>query len=73
MQWSSVWNCNAGILSLNPARFAIKVPMVRKATGNHLVKPTSLGETQSPVFYSALLKIEHAMQLLKGNQALFQD
>ena len=33
---------NTGVLSSNPTRVAIKIPLVRKATGSHLIKPTSL-------------------------------
>ena len=38
-----------GFVSSIPARVTIKAPLVRKATGNHLVKSTSLEKTRSPV------------------------
>ena len=39
----------AGVISSNPARATMTTPLVRKATGNHLMKSTSLETTQSPV------------------------
>ena len=39
----------------------MKILLVRKATGNHLIKSTSLEKAQSPVSGSATLEIEYAM------------
>ena len=47
--WLCVRTHTTWIASSNPARVPIKTPLARKATGSHLVKSTSLGETQSPV------------------------
>ena len=38
-----------GVVSLIPACVTLKTPLVRKATGNHLMNSTSLENTQSPV------------------------
>ena len=43
----------------------MKILLVRKATGNHLIKSTSLEKAQSPVSGSAALEIEYATQYLK--------
>ena len=40
---------NTGDVSMNHTRVTIKTPLVRKATGNHLIKSTSLEKAQSPV------------------------
>ena len=36
----SMRNLNTGVVSWNPARAIIKMPLVRNATGNHLIKVT---------------------------------
>ena len=38
-----------GVVSSNPARVTIKMQLVRKAAGNHLMKFTFLETTQGPV------------------------
>ena len=45
----SVQTHNAEIASSNPARLTIKTPLVKTATGNHLINATSLVKTQSSV------------------------
>ena len=47
--WLSMRTHNDGAMSLIPPCVTIKTPLVRKATGNHLVNSTSLEKTQSPV------------------------
>ena len=54
---------NTGIMSSNHACVGIKTLLVRKATGNHFIKSTSLEETQSPLV-SAKLEIECATETL---------
>ena len=50
MAWRfSVYTHCAGVLSSNPVRVTMKTPLVRKATGNHLVKSTSLECTKNLV------------------------
>ena len=53
---------NARIMSLIPPSDTIDTPLARKATGNHLLKSTSLERLLSPV--SATLKIEYVTQLV---------
>ena len=48
--WLSMRTHNTGVVSLIPPCITIKIPLVRKATGSHLIKPTSLEKAQSPVF-----------------------
>ena len=43
-----------------------KMPLMRKATGNHLIKSTFLEKTQSLSLVSGTLEIEYAMQLKKS-------
>ena len=45
---------------LIPPCVTFKAPLVRKATGNHLINSTSLEETHSPVSGSATLQINYA-------------
>ena len=40
---------NTGVVSSIPPCVTFKTPLVRKATGNHLMNSTSLGKTQNPV------------------------
>ena len=40
---------NIGVVSSIPPCVIFKTPLVRKATGNHLMNSTSLEKTQSPV------------------------
>ena len=49
MRWLSVRTHNTGVLSSNPTRVTIEMPLVRQATGNHLIKSTFRKKTQSPV------------------------
>ena len=50
-------------MSSNPASVTKKVPLVRKAVLNHLIKPTSLEKTQGPVsLVSDTLEIDYATQ-----------
>ena len=52
------------VLSLNSARVTIKPPLVRKATENHLMKPTSLVKLTPLSLVSAKLEIEYATRFL---------
>ena len=47
--WLSMRSHNAGVVSLIPPFVTVKMPLVRKVTGNHLIKSTSLEKTQNPV------------------------
>ena len=48
-QWFSMPSHNTGVVgSIHPC-VTFKAPLVRKATGNHLVNSSSLEEIQSPV------------------------
>ena len=47
--WLSMLTHNAGVVSSMPPCVTFKTPLVRKATGIHLIKSTSLEETQIPV------------------------
>ena len=49
-----------GVVSSNPTRVIIKTPL---ATGNHLIKSTSLEKLRAVSLVSAKLEIEYAMQL----------
>ena len=42
-------NHDTRVVSSSPTRVTIKTPLVRKVTGNHLIKPTSLEKDQRPV------------------------
>ena len=48
-QWLSVQTHNAGVITSIPPCVTFQTPLVRKATGNHLMNSTSLERTQSPV------------------------
>ena len=52
---------NTGVVGSNPTRVTVKTQFVIKATGNHLIKSTSLEETQSSVS-GAALEVEYATQ-----------
>ena len=53
-----------GVVSSNPALVTIKTPLVREATGNHLMNPTSLGKKPRALsLVSAKLKIELALRM----------
>ena len=56
----SVRTYNTGVVSSNPTRVTIKTPLARKATGNHLIKSTFLGETQTRP--QLLLRLKSSMQ-----------
>ena len=43
-----MWGHKTGVFSSNPTRATIKTPLVRNATGNHLIKSTSLENTKMP-------------------------
>ena len=49
VKWISMRPCNIGLVSSNPAHVTIKGALMRKATGNHLIKSTSLEKYLSPV------------------------
>ena len=53
---------NTGVVSSNPAPATIKAPLVRKATGNHLMNSTSLENLRTLSLVSATLEIELATQ-----------
>ena len=48
-QWLNMRTHNTGIVSSIPPCITFETPLVRKATGNHLMNSTSLEKTQSPV------------------------
>ena len=50
-----------GVVSCNPVRVTMKTPMARKATGNHLMKSTSLYKT-GKTFLWFLLRSKSSMQ-----------
>ena len=52
---------NTGVVSSIPPCVTFKTPLVRKATGNHLMSSTSLKQL-GPSLVSATLEIEFAMQ-----------
>ena len=54
-------------MSSNPASVTIKAPLARKATGNHLRKPTSLGKTTALSLVSATLEIEYGTQIFNDS------
>ena len=56
-------------MSWNPTHVTIKVPLMRKTTGNHLKKSVSLERTQSPVsgFCNARNRVCSAVMLGKGH------
>ena len=49
-------------MSSSPARVTIKIPMAKKAMGDHLIESTSLQKAQSLSLVSATLEIEYATQ-----------
>ena len=55
---------NTGVVSLIPPCVAFKTPLVGKATGNQIMKSTSVEKTQPLV--SATLEIKYATQFMKS-------
>ena len=55
---------NTGVVSSIPPCVTFKTPLVRKATGNHLMKSISLEKLRALSLVSATLEIEHAMKLV---------
>ena len=53
---------NTGFVSLISPCATKKAPLMRKATGNHLLKSTFLEKAQYPVLVSATIEIEYATQ-----------
>ena len=47
--WLNVRTHNTEVVSSSPVGVTIKMPLVRKLTGYHFIKPTSLEKTLSPV------------------------
>ena len=47
-----------------------KTPLVRKATGNHLMKSTSLETLRALFLVSATLEFEHATQVYGSSELL---
>ena len=60
---------NTGVVTSNSQFVLVKAPLVRKATRNYLINPTSLEKSQSPVsgFYYARNGICNAVQLQRAN------
>ena len=56
-------NNNTGVVSSNPEHVTIKLPLVRKAMGNHLVKSTFLEKLRVLSMVSAKLEIEYVTQV----------
>ena len=54
---------NTGVVSSIPPFVTFKVPLVRMATGNHLMKSTSLDRLRALSLVSATLEIEYATQI----------
>ena len=52
--WLSMWTYNTGAASSNPT-FVTKTPLVRKATGNHFIKSTSLEKNSEPCLWFLVL------------------
>ena len=63
VKWLSVRSHNAGVIISNPARVTIKAPLSRTATGNHLVKFTSVQKLRALSLVSAPLDIEYVAHL----------
>ena len=61
-KWLSVRTHNTVVVSSIPPCITIKTPLARKATGNPLLKPTSLVKLSSLPLVSATLEIEYATQ-----------
>ena len=61
--WLSMWTDNTAVVSSIHPCVTIKAPLVRKATGNHLIKSTSLEKLRVLSLISATLEIEYAMKL----------
>ena len=57
-----MWTYDTGVISSNPARVTIKMPLTSKATGNHLVKSTFLVKSRALSLVSATIEIEYATQ-----------
>ena len=56
---------NPGVVSSSPTPVTFKTPLVRKATGNHLIKSTSLVKRLRALFLvSATLEVEYATQIV---------
>ena len=61
---------NTGVVSSIPPCAAIKTPLVRKATGNHLIESTALEKAQSPVsgFCNARNRVRNRVEdLIRGH------
>ena len=65
MYWLSVHTHKAGVVSSNPTCFTIKISLVRKATGNHLIIST-LGKLRALVGWKSL-EIEYSKQQILAN------
>ena len=53
---------DTGDLSSNPTSVTMKIPLGRNATGNCLIKPTSLEKFRAMYLVSVTLEIEYATQ-----------
>ena len=51
VSWLGIRTHNTGIIGLNPPRVTMKTPLVRKATGNHLMNSTSLEKNSEPCIW----------------------
>ena len=63
---------NTEVVSSIPPCATLKMPLVRKTTGNHLVNSTSLEKTQ-PSLVSAKLEIEYAAQFFAVMKKSFNN
>ena len=61
---------NTGVMSLNPISITIKAPLVREATGNHLIQSPFLDKLRALSLFSVTLKIEYATQVIKQDAFL---
>ena len=59
---------NTGVVSSNPALVTRKMPSMRKATGNHLIKSTSLEKLTALSLVSTNLIIEYPTQFEVSNE-----
>ena len=60
-----MWTVNKVVASSNPALVTVRKPLVRRATGSHLIKAISPGKLRALSLASAAVEIEYAAQLFE--------
>ena len=60
--WRGAGTRKAGVVSSSPEGVTITTPLVRKATGSHLIKSNSLEKLRALSLVSATLEVEYATQ-----------